>query len=254
MYGVVDTFRKIRRARLGEYIPVVKSGQGRFAVGNSGKKVIRKMAQKIINKNSEREIVTVNVFSNTAPTAGTVTTIRCSGTAQGDADGNRQGNQISIKQWSLKIRLASDPVQIDTTKVRIIAFIDNQQIGVVPTDTMMLQDRSGDSTDYMKHINRVSQDPRRFKILHDRIYSLTPETLQETAAGGFTSRPLQSSCDRNIRILKRWKGAGHKVRYIGSTNVQGSDGGGSIYVMFITNVTANGPVIDTANEVQFTDS
>lgn len=226
----------------------VKNNRANFSTQKI-EKLAKKVANKVVKKAEEEEFVTGN-FVSSAPVAGTPVIIRHTGTAQGDAVGNRTGNQVNCFSISNRIRVSAGTSQSQIQYLRFITFKDIQQQGTAVTGAQLIQDWAGDSTDVFKHINRITSSLQRFKILSDKIVKITALNLNETAAGAFTLRGETDSIDKYVRIHKTWKN-GTKVQYIGTTNAQASDGYGHMYTMVIATATSNGPLIDTNNEMRF---
>lgn len=215
-------------------------------------KVQRKQVKKIAIGILEHEAVYTD--QTVVPVAGTPGVLRLSGSVQGDADGNRQGNEIKIIKFEFNIGLQVSTAQTSQlTHVRLIIFHDNEQAGVVPTGAQLLQNYTAGIEDYMRFKNIITTNPTRFRFIMDRHYTLSTPNLHETAAGSFTANAVAGS-DRVIRKVYNWKKNPRRIRYIGTTNAQASDGKGSIYLFAFTNVTTNGPNVDCHSQITFLDA
>lgn len=163
------------------------------------------------------QAIDAKYFTDTSPIllaqAGTVTLL--STIAQGNAITDREANSIRIASVTLHELLT---VGAATGFARTIIFQDNLNQGVLPLVTDVLN-----SADVNSPLNAVNKVNKRFRILHDRVYSLVPAT--ETAA--LNSTNVLSSLS--------------PVKFLGTTAVQASQGAGSLYALRVTSLAATQP-------------
>lgn len=195
---------------------------------------------KALRRVSNAEIKTAIVNSSTTPST-TTAFIRLSGTAQGDDLSNRQGRSIRVVSWKLlyEIRTNGGNVPLNPTSVRMLIFADNGQDGVVPTDAEVRN-----STDIVSLMNPTNA--KRFTPIIDRLITVGPGTA--ATAGAATTRAG--------RLAGTAKGIwGKHVRYIGTTDAQGSDGLGSLYMLLQSGETGDDlPLVLFNFEMKFADN
>ncbi len=157
----------------------------------------------------ERKRVTAVSGSNTHTTSGAVFAVTQS-IVQGDSLTTRDGNQLVVRRLTLR---HYETTGTTSAVQRIILFWDNQSNGVAPgvTDVLAAADlKSGYST--------LAFQQRRFHVLLD-------EYVDTSAAG------------RVAVVRTHTFNLNHKVFYNGTTDVAGSNGKGSMWLLFISDVT-----------------
>lgn len=169
-------------------------------------------------------------------TAGSTSGITDSGTVfhltnigQGDGDGQRTGNSIFVRNVSIRARLTKSS-SVNTTSVRVILFIDKQQIGDTPPGVSDVLSSAGTATSYLAHLNPNTVG--RFTVLRSRVYSLTDDT------------PIRFfNWNVNLR---------HHVRYNGNLAADIQRGG--IYLLVVSSVNSNGPDLIRTVRVSYHDN
>lgn len=130
--------------------------------------------------------------------------------AVGDTDVTRTGNSIFVRSITMNFNCSQHPARTDNTFVRMILFIDTQQISDTnPTLTDILASQNPNSLLKL-------QNSGRFKILKNWEFYI-------------------NSVNNTGKVIKYYRNIKHHVRYndVNSTDIQK----GGIYLLIVSNVT-----------------
>lgn len=176
--------------------------------------------------NVERHIKDQQATAQTITTSAFVLSFH--GIAQGDTIDARTGQSILLKTIQFKANLTKH-ASVTTDRVRIIVFIDTQQV----SDTNpVIGDVLDTSTSYSTApLN--SANLGRFRMLYDKCYAITSE------------RPTLK-----LNIFRRFYK--HHVRYNGSASTDINKGG--IYIMILGGEASNGPSMNYSARTTFYDN
>lgn len=199
----------------------------------------KKQVKRIALNVSELHMINALPGASMSPTSTTPTIQRLSGVAQGDNVGSRSGNEINMEKLECRFQILINNGTLLPVFVRMIIFRDLDQDGTVPAFADVIQDYSGNDFDVLRPINRTSVSPKRIQVLRDKLYRITPyNTVSAFGQNG-------TNLIKHIVIKRKCK-----IHYIGTTNAQGSDGHGSIYVVFLTNAVA-APAVNFSSQMFF---
>lgn len=159
--------------------------------------------------------------------------------AQGDSEIQREGMKSTMT--SILLRGVINPGTV-TCHVRLIVVWDKQTNGALPTITDVLDNTVITGT---SHAPRNLEGSERFKFLMDRHFNIPAVTLPT---------------DKGYRELKFFKtlksskkGTTYVTKFNAATAAIGSITTGSIIVIALSDVAANGAVIYLGSRVRFMD-
>lgn len=155
------------------------------------------------------------LVETTVPANGTVNTMT-QPIIVGDTTDTRDGNQINVAKIMVNFSMFMSTVPT-VDFVRFVIFADNQSNGVYPTFTDVLV-----ATDPNASYTRQVVVTKRFRILHDKLFSLTT---------GGNNRAITHRAVINLK--------NHVVNYNGSTSVEASNGKGAIYFLICGDESTN---------------
>lgn len=201
---------------------------------------------KIKRIQSKEELKHVDVLSSGTTLPSTGTFLLLNGVDQGDTDILREGNDITATSIQWRIRYITDVDLVQHVHIRMIVFWDQQPNGAAPTAATLL-DTSVITSIINAPYNRNYQ--KRFKILHDSITTIVPQTIQTfTPATGATTQLVANGAyrhsKRNLSRTVKYSGAGATVAAI-QTN--------SLYAFWVSNVAAEFPTMVAGFRFYFKD-
>lgn len=165
--------------------------------------------------NSELKKVDYTAAGTNVTNAGTVVDLNNIG--QGDTDNARNGNSLYVRSLNWKGYLARPTAGDVVQCVRLVVFMDTQQVG----DTAPTLNNVLDNITPYSHLN--SDTVGRFKILCNKVLTLD------------TAKSLSQQFEINIPMR-------HHIRYNGTTGTDVQKGG--LYLGFLsTQGTSNYPTI-----------
>ena len=169
-----------------------------------------------------------DVDSSTS-TSGNV--ILFNGIGQGDTDQTRDGSSILMKKWLLRGNITTN-ASATSTRVRLILFIDTQQIGdTAPAQADILDP---DLNQLVAPLNNNTVG--RFTILADRTYS-----INQLVASQAVSREYKFFFNMNKH-----------ARYNGTTGADIQKNG--LYMLVVHDQATNVPTIAYSARLTFTDN
>lgn len=176
-----------------------------------------------------KDLINVELFNYSQSSAfnqsTTPITLSLASLPQGDADGNRTGNSILVKDYEMRLKITKHPSAINTY-IRHIIVRDLQQIAdTVPVLTDVLQ--TGAYNDFYTDVNKG-----RFQILNDRTYELDTNNVGQS-----------------VSIRKKLQ---KHVKYNGSTGTDIQKGG--IYSFWVSNEATNTPTITWQSRLRYYDN
>lgn len=151
--------------------------------------------------------------------------------AQGDNDNQRNGNSILAKSVFIRIRMQMSGATNTFGFMRVIVFIDNMQLGTLPTVTDVLQ-----TNDVGSPLNIRSTSDQRFTILKDHMFKF---------AGGQ---------ENQVQMWKLYKPLTHHIKYGGSTASQSDQRNGNLYILYVTQANTETFTIWQNARVRFYDN
>lgn len=149
---------------------------------------------------------------------------------EGDDRSNRNGRSLKAKSFHIRGELAGNSSGNTIQRVRLILFQDMHQDGTIPTVSELINPADVISMRNLDHTDR-------FKILKDRTWKI----VNGTQFAGF-----------EFKINKKLNS---KIEYIGTSTNQTSQGGGNLYLMFISDQNAsNYPTIRYTCRLKYIDN
>jgi hypothetical protein len=202
----------------------------RSSKGSSSSTGISK-AQFVQMLNARREMK-YNTQNNetTVPANGTINTMTQAIVVSDTADG-RDGNQITVKTVDMNLSIALN-ASVNVDFVRLIVFADTQNNGVYPTVVNILT-----ATDPNATYGREVTVTKRFRILHDKMFTLT--------TGGD---------NRAIFHHKKINLKNHTVTYSGTTSVETANAKGALFFLICGDEATNNSAYNMDWAVSYYDS
>lgn len=179
--------------------------------------------------NPERKFVDVDGGGGAFAVSNTGFVTYLSGIAQGDGVNSRDGNSVKTSDMLFRFAFTLDPAATVPCRVRMILFIDTDNLGTVPAVNDVLQTVSA-----LSALERTTQSGGRFKILADRIMSLT--LIKSSITG------------------KIYKKLGHHLKYGGTTSAGADAREGAVFVLFISDQAANDPSVSYNSRIKYYDN
>jgi hypothetical protein len=191
---------------------------------------VRQSIRAILDSNQEHKTATFATPSGANwSLPGSVTEVTRT-IIQGDQIYQRSGDQITVKK--LKIRmLTSSTGAGNATNYRVILFADMTNNGAVPAVTDVL-----DVADLRAAYQNFNFQRRRFKILHDKMYTNVFGTMTQAR-----------------EIVLQYPKLHHKVYYNGSAAAVTDNGKGALFILVIADTTGLGQ-FNYLPEITYTDS
>lgn len=193
---------------------------------------VRKAVKAILASQQELKFNRVAATSQTASTSSTVFALT-QAIVQGDTQNSRDGSQVIIKHFEISVQVENSTLITAglSTAFRMIVFIDrfNQGANVAATDLLV-------ASSVISSYQLSVYQSKRFKILYD------------------VRRTLSNGSETNGQLMKFDKKMSHKITYNGTTDAAGSNGPGSLWVLFVTDEATNPPLYSFDVVTRFTDS
>lgn len=174
--------------------------------------------------NVEKKFFDVSSADNVTST-GAITSLTNIG--EGNDYNQRDGNSILCQSVGLRAVCKINP-SATTTWVRCMIFADNDQRGVDPAVTDILETAS-----YISPLNHVVG--KRFKVLYDKVMSLS---INGTEA-------------RNFKV---WIPYNRHVKYTSTAGADASAYEGNLFLLLISNEPTNTPVVSWYHRLRYTDN
>ncbi len=178
-------------------------------------KDIKTLKQMVKTSNKIFDKTIISVVTDSA------TVVNLSDISQGDDQDNREGNRIRLLHLLMRYSVQSNAAS-NVSALRVMILIDNEQDGVLPTPTQVLQVAG----DYLSPLNRTSFG--RFKVLYDRVHNVNIGTNNEFI---------------NAKVFKKLN---KNCFYEAASGADTSSRKGNIYLMLLSNEPTNGPTFDAA--------
>lgn len=179
--------------------------------------------------NPERKFVDVDGGGGSFAVSNTGFITYLSGIAQGDGVNNRDGNSVKTSDMLFRFAFTLDPAATTPCRIRMILFIDTDNLGTAPAVTDVLQTVSA-----LSALERTTQSGGRFRILADRIMSLT--LIKSSITG------------------KIYKKLGHHLKYGGTTSAGADAREGAVFALFISDQAANDPSVSYNSRIKYYDN
>ena len=157
---------------------------------------------------------------------------------QGTTDTSRIGDSILPKLLSVKMQLNQHASATDT-KIRIIFFVDRDMDGTAPTGADLLTD-----FDTLSFYNL--DDITRFRILHDRVYTLKPDSEVKYLQFNFKFNKPK----RNSNVKSKW----YHIKYNGPAATVAAMEGGQLMSFVISDQNTNVPAITMRTRLRYIDN
>lgn len=151
--------------------------------------------------------------------------------AQGDSDTQRNGNSILAKSNFTRLRMSFNGAAGTFGFVRVIIFIDNMNLGAVPTQAEVLQ-----QNDVGSPLNILSTSDQRFTILKDKLFKFNGQQENST------------------QVWKFYKELNHHIKYGGATSGFGDMRNGNLFVLYQTATNVETFTFWLNNRVRFYDN
>lgn len=184
--------------------------------------------------NTEWKAKTISSTGTSIPNTGTISVL--SYTAQGNDDGERNGNSILPKKLSVRIN-AFINASASTTILRAILFRDKEYNGADPAVSDVLETVSYNS--FMKLV-----DSGRFFVFKDKSILLDsvskPQGRMQFSINMNKPRPGK----------KRWE----HIKYLGTTTSAASRGNGQLCLLLISDQATNTPTVDIISRMRYVDN
>lgn len=212
-------------------------------------KAVKKYVKRTLDSNTEDKIFDVNtsIAEGQASTNSSGSITNLSEVALGTDEGGRLGTNIKCKH--LQFNMQAESFQSVTngdlynTHLRAIILIDKQNTGTAPSVANVLL--SAGATQYNSMINRQFFKGKRYKVLLDKIFDLSPNLV------GTTNVQFLYTPKTGQIIRKRIKLKGHKINYLpASTGIQGM-----IYLLLLSDqATAKAPSFQMMSRLTYEDA
>jgi len=172
-------------------------------------------------------------------------------TTQGDGVSNRDGNKIQATSLMIRAELRTDVDQVVPQRVRMIVCWDTQAnganmviSGLLNTNPLMYASATVPGT----FDHRFIQTMDRYKVIHDKLYTLNPQ-LKLTEAGGTVTdnQPISKN------IIKYFK-LGRPIEYNGNAGTVADLVKNSINVIFISDLAADQPTVQYNIRLHFKEA
>lgn len=162
-------------------------------------------------------------------TSGNV--ILFNGIAQGDSDQTRDGNSVLMKSWLLRGNIVSNASAV-STRVRLVFFMDKQQIGdTAPSQSDILDP---DLNQLVAPLN--NQTVGRFTILADKRFSINQMVASQSVSREFSF----------------FFNLGKHARFNGTTGADIQKNG--IYMLVVHDQSTNVPNILYSSRLKYVDN
>jgi len=175
---------------------------------------------------------------------------------QGSGAGNRIGQQITITSIQFRGHIENDIDNLSSASIRCIVFWDRQPNNANPITTtftvtsMALLD--GSTITNPMHMPYNYQALTRYRILYDKIFTVTPNTfLQYTTTGGVSL--VDTYSQRKIYFKKKIK-ASRLVQYDASAGDITDLTSNSLFAVFYSDAAQDEPVLQFAARVYYKDA
>lgn len=157
--------------------------------------------------------------------------------AQGDTRNGREGNEILASAIHLRLQFRTDIDNTNPSSVRMLLVWDRQPNGAAPTTLGAngILDNTTITNVLLSPHNYDSKD--RYKILHDKVYVLTPATEGTVTAGVVVQ---VGGIDRHVVI---WKKLGRNIKWNAANGTISEVVTNSLYAIYLTDLTSNQPVV-----------
>lgn len=234
----------------------VLGGPGRKARFHTTPGVFSKKRKQPSNKSLNKKIKTIQnrqelkhldrVFAGQTITT-TEGPFLLNGIAIGDTDILRDGNEITCTsiQWRLRFQTDLDRIASGCV-IRMIVFWDRQANGADPTLALLL-DLSVITNRLDAPYNHNTQE--RFKILHDQIIIMEPMSISDfdVTTGTTTTFVPRVTYKKGKRQLNRI------TKYDGATNAIDDIVSNSLYVIFVSDLATDPPIVSGGFRLYFKD-
>lgn len=181
-----------------------------------------------------------DVTRNNSVQTSTATVLNLSNLAQGNDYNNRDGNSILIQSLLIRYILAGNVSNSLGDIVRIILFQDNDQRGVDPTASDLLEDTS---TPHLQMLSPLNHNVgKRFNVISDKII---PVNSQNTV---LATGPYYKAG----KLFKKF--SGNHIKYTSTAGADASNYEGSLYLMTFSLQSVNGPALSIQSRLRFTDN
>lgn len=217
-------YRRNYRRRSRKAVPWYRK---KYSVGQIASKALRGVnyIRGLVNS----EMFKYDISSSASPSWGG-TVVALTNIAQGDTDATRTGNSIYVRQLMLRTTVTYNTAAAAPIRVRLLLFIDSQQIGDFPPAGTDVLEWTGVANAPLSPLN--SDTAGRFKILRSRIMTV------------YADKPIALN---NWLVKLR-----HHVRYNGSTSSDIQKGG--IYLLIVSNRNADVPNVESCIRVSYHDN
>lgn len=161
---------------------------------------------------------------------------------QGDTQNSRQGNMINATSIQIKMSLVNNATNYNTTSCRMMLLWDKCADGALPTaygsnDSVLDATAAVDPT--LMNRNRNMLD--RFHIIWDKVYTWNPQVHD-----GTYNQQL-------ARYIGKYRKLGRLIKYKANAGTIGDAACNSLIFMFMTTLTAFGPIVEANFRLNYKD-
>lgn len=167
---------------------------------------------------------------------------------QGTTESQRVGRKCTIKRIGLKIEYSLNRVDTRSeppigNKLRIILYQDRQCNGAAATPSQILEDlTTGDAVRSFRNLSESG----RFRLMMDRVFTLTPQTLTRITSDNFSSSNI-------VRFHQFYKNCNIPIEYSGPTGAIGEIRSNNIGMLLISDNNTTDTTINVTSRVRFSD-
>lgn len=211
------------------------------------RKFVNKIAKAVLHRQLENKIYDSQLASTSVDYSGAVFNV-CSGLASGAGSAGTERLGLSIKPLSLEFNflVRGNPTSSIYQTMRVIVVQGRKEAATAPTTANILQ-QTGAVDSYLSSYNWPQMRLGKFKVLYDKTFAVGSSMINSNTA----ATAYQSSLPEQINRHKLFYKFKHNILYTsGATTVQ--DGG--LYIMMISDVSANGPYIDGYTRLMYEDA
>lgn len=227
--------------------------------GNSKRRMSKKngpsnktLARKIKHiENDLIELKFLDLYNSAVPIVAAGYSDYLSSIAQGDTSSTRTGNVVWPTSIQIKMNLTTSTAVLVPTVVRIILFWDQQSNGAAPvlsgaptSNSLLDSGTITDTTISPRNYNTI----KRYKILKDKTYTITPQ-VEGTVVAGVTTATL--SLTKHIQLIKKLS---RTVKYDDTSAVITSSVTNALHIAYFTNLAADTPVAKAGYRIYYKDA
>jgi len=210
------------------------------------KPTVKSVAKSIKKIQGQQELKHIDFYTSSGfqaiPTTGLITCINT--TVNGTTNITRIGDDITATSIQFRGLFQSNELTLNTSTIRHIVLWDSQPNGALPALADVL-DVAVITVPIYAPYNENFQ--KRFKILYDRVYTITPQVYSSITAGTIDNVLEVKKYSRLKRKLSR------QVKYNGNTGGIADIETNSLINIFVSDQATNPPTVEMGHRLYYKD-